>query len=168
MTATARYILVCRIQPAQVTQTFSPARIFHTRADAKSVAQTSKPALRVRSNLSPFACEICGPSHPQDRGKQLVLQIPQNDAIAYGTLLEGMRVPLALQRESRKWLRYYLDFCAKYRQAPGDDNSLPEFLRKLSSRGQFLQSLQTAAASVEAYLNLSASRQAFNHESSVA
>ncbi len=36
------------------------ARVFHTRADAGNVAQTSKPALRVRSNLPPFVCEMCG------------------------------------------------------------------------------------------------------------
>ena len=36
----------------------------------------------------------------------------------------------------RKWLRYYLDFCEKYRFNPADRNSFPQFDRKLQEKRQ--------------------------------
>ncbi|MBU1694180.1 MAG: integron integrase, partial [Verrucomicrobia bacterium] len=34
------------------------------------------------------------------------------------------------------WLRFYLDFCAKYEQPPRDRDSLQPFLLKLAEKGQ--------------------------------
>lgn len=36
----------------------------------------------------------------------------------------------------RKWLRYYLDFCAKYQHPPRDSDSLQLFMQKLSAKNQ--------------------------------
>ena len=38
--------------------------------------------------------------------------------------------------DSMKWLRYYLDFCAKYDEPPRDEDSLAPFLQKLASKRQ--------------------------------
>lgn len=34
------------------------------------------------------------------------------------------------------WLRFYLDFCAKYECPPRDRDSLQPFLQKLAAKGQ--------------------------------
>ena len=77
--------------------------------------------------------------------------IPENVAIAFEKRLEADRLNPAWRAEYRKWRRYYLDFCAKYRHPPGERDSLPEFLLKLSAKGQSVDRQQTAAASVQAY-----------------
>lgn len=47
----------------------------------------------------------------------------------------------------RKWLRYYLDFCAKFQHPPRDPDSLPLFMQKLSSKYQtHTQQAQAAKA----------------------
>ena len=35
-----------------------------------------------------------------------------------------------------KWLRFYLDFCQKYRHPPRDGDSLEPFLQKMASKRQ--------------------------------
>ena len=47
-----------------------------------------------------------------------------------------------------KWLRYYLDFCAKYHNPPRDRDSLPLFLQKLASKGQSAELQKQASDSV--------------------
>jgi hypothetical protein len=44
-----------------------------------------------------------------------------------------------------KWLRYYLDFCEKYRQLAGDPDSLTPFLHKLASKSQSREQQAEAA-----------------------
>jgi integron integrase len=53
-----------------------------------------------------------------------------------------------------KWLRYYLDFCLKYRHAPRDQDSLSPFLQKLAEKCQDTSRQQQAAASVAIYYEL--------------
>ena len=86
--------------------------------------------------------------------KSFVQQIPQNVAIAFDQRLGARGLSPPVQVDYRKWLRYYLDFCARYRHPPADRDSLPEFLRKLSSKGQSLERQQTAVASVQIYHEL--------------
>jgi integrase len=83
-----------------------------------------------------------------------VIQLPQNVAIAFDNRLETRRLNPPVRAEYRKWLRFYLDFCAKYRHPPADRDSLPEFLRKLSAKGQSVERQQAAAASVQIYHDL--------------
>lgn len=80
-----------------------------------------------------------------------MLQIPKNVALAFEKWLEAEELSPPGRVEYRKWLRYYLDFCAKYNHPAADRDSLPEFLRKLSSKGQSVERQKTAAASVQAY-----------------
>ena len=53
-----------------------------------------------------------------------------------------------------KWLRYYLDFCYKYRHPLGEAESLEPFLRKLVSKRQSIEQQRQAAASVDDYYAL--------------
>jgi integron integrase len=53
-----------------------------------------------------------------------------------------------------KWLRYYLDFCDKYRHEVLDRESVQAFLLKLASKNQSAEQQAQAARSVRLYLEL--------------
>jgi hypothetical protein len=57
-----------------------------------------------------------------------------------------------------KWLRFYLDFCAKYRHPAEDRERVEPFLQKLAEKGQSPDSQKRAAASVPMYHALVAGR----------
>lgn len=59
-----------------------------------------------------------------------------------------------------KWLRYYLDFCEKYRREALDRESLQAFLLKLASRNQSTGQQNQAARSVRLFLELAVPRPA--------
>jgi len=59
-----------------------------------------------------------------------------------------------MQMDCRKWLRFYLDFCMKYRHPPRDPDSLEPFLQKLASKNQPKASQEQAAASVKLYYDI--------------
>lgn len=48
-----------------------------------------------------------------------------------------------------KWIRYYLDFCVRYRFPPYDTNSFSHFSQKLSERKQTLDSIEEAYQAVQ-------------------
>jgi len=50
--------------------------------------------------------------------------------------MDTLRVPRLEQVECFKWLRYYLDFCLKYRHSTRDPDTEVLYLQKLSSKGQ--------------------------------
>ena len=54
----------------------------------------------------------------------------------------------------QKWLRYYLDFCAKYQHPPRDPDSLPLFLQKLSSKNQTADQQAQAAEAVQLFYDV--------------
>lgn len=54
----------------------------------------------------------------------------------------------------RKWLRYYLDFCTKYKHSYGAGESLPLFMAKLASKGQTDKQRQEAWDTVGLYLKM--------------
>lgn len=57
-------------------------------------------------------------------------------------------MPSAQRGDYLKWLRYYLDFCEKYRHPPRDHDSLQPFLQKLAAKGQSPDRQKQAAGSV--------------------
>ncbi len=57
-------------------------------------------------------------------------------AKAYSSYLTQKKIPVNLHRHYRKWLRYYLDFCQKYRAETADDESLAAFIVKLQEKNQ--------------------------------
>ncbi len=73
---------------------------------------------------------------------------------AFDQSLKASAVPLGMQMDYRKWLRFYLDFCMKYRHPPRDPDSLEPFLQKLASKNQSKASQEQAAASVKLYYDI--------------
>ncbi len=71
-----------------------------------------------------------------------------------GRRMQEAEVPQREQWDYLKWLRYYLDFCSKYRHAPRDDDSLAPLLEKLSSKNQSLDRQRQAAKAVGLYYDL--------------
>lgn len=68
--------------------------------------------------------------------------------------LEALRkeaVPQARFGEHLKWMRFYLDFCFKYRHPPRDPDSLEPFLLKLAAKNQPPVAQEQAARSVAFY-----------------
>ena len=68
--------------------------------------------------------------------------------------LRDKGVPLRLHGEYKKWLRYYLDFCQKYRYPPGRNGSLPPFLRKLQEKKQTDEQRKQAVRAITLYYEL--------------
>jgi integron integrase len=73
---------------------------------------------------------------------------------AFDQSLKSSAVPIGMQMDYRKWLRFYLDFCMKYRHPPRDPDSLEPFLQKLASKNQSKASQEQAAASVTLYYDI--------------
>lgn len=64
------------------------------------------------------------------------------------------RIPESQRVDYLKWLRFYLDFCLKYRCAPRDKDSLGPFLQKLTEKSQPTPLQEQAAASISLYHKL--------------
>jgi len=62
--------------------------------------------------------------------------IPLQLQAEFGTLLRNRSVPTGLHPHYKKWLRFYLDFCQKYRFSETDQKSLDHFLIKLQEKKQ--------------------------------
>jgi integron integrase len=80
--------------------------------------------------------------------------IPKQLSESFLAVLAERSVSSGDAREQLKWLRFYLDFCAKYRHPPRDPDSLEPFLQKLASKGQTPSRQEQAAASVAVYYDL--------------
>ena len=58
------------------------------------------------------------------------------------------------RKDLEKWLRYYLDFCAKYGHPPRDHDSQGPFLQKLASKNQSKGQQSQAARALKLYYGL--------------
>lgn len=68
--------------------------------------------------------------------------------------LAELHFPAARREDALKWLRFYLDFCLRYKHPPRDEESVTPFLQKLSAKGQSLEAQKEAAESVGIYQRL--------------
>lgn len=50
-----------------------------------------------------------------------------------------------------KWLRYYLDFCFKYKHPPRDPDSLDPYMQKLAAKNQSAAAQEEAAGAIKLY-----------------
>jgi integron integrase len=73
---------------------------------------------------------------------------------AFSRKMGETAVPSAERLDYLKWLRFYLDFCLKYRHPPRDEDSLEHFLQKLAEKHQSPQRQEQAAASIALYYDL--------------
>ncbi len=72
----------------------------------------------------------------------------------YDLLLEERKVPSAQHNYYRKWIRYYLDFCSKYRLPDTSSKNLTQFLSKLREKKQLDAQVKQASHAVSLYLDL--------------
>lgn len=62
--------------------------------------------------------------------------IPADILTRFSDMLKKRSVPIASHSYCLKWLRYYLDYCAKYNLPDKSSKSLPQFLLKLKEKKQ--------------------------------
>jgi hypothetical protein len=65
--------------------------------------------------------------------------------------LRNKPVPTRIHGEYKEWLRYYLDFCEKYRFSPERNESLPRFIRKLQEKKQTDEQRRPAVKAITLY-----------------
>ena len=88
-----------------------------------------------------------------------LIQINQNLLVSYNRELVSKNIPAKEQQYYVKWLRYYLDFCNKYKFNPADAGSLPHFIEKLHSKRQSTFQKQQAQKAIKIYFGLIAREQ---------
>lgn len=62
--------------------------------------------------------------------------------------MDPQRIPRLEQVAYFKWLRYYLDFCLKYRHSTRDPETEVLYLQKLSSKGQTENAQEQASRTI--------------------
>ena len=80
--------------------------------------------------------------------------IPAEIKIRYDAALVKENVPLPAHFHYRKWLRYYLDFCLKYRYEILKKESLSYFLKKLEDKNQTEQQQKQAFHAVSIFYEI--------------
>jgi len=85
-----------------------------------------------------------------------VIQIPALLIGRYLTHLGARGVSSNDFPEFKKWLRYYLDFCSKYRVTGDDSERLRMFIDKLKRKNQTVVQQQQAAYAVKLYFEIQA------------
>jgi integron integrase len=83
-----------------------------------------------------------------------MLVIPVELQSRYEDFLRRKAIPKNEQGAYQKWLRYYLDYCRKYRTPPKYKNSLPLFIQKLVDKQQSKSQRTQAAKAVTLYYDL--------------
>ena len=72
-------------------------------------------------------------------------QVPANISAAFQRRLDQAQVPADQRPDYRKWMGFYLDFCAKYRHSRALPTSLGPFLTKLAAKNQSVGRRRQAA-----------------------
>jgi hypothetical protein len=83
-----------------------------------------------------------------------MLKIPSALQAQFETALRQKAVPQNAVASYLKWLRYYLDFCQKYRFSETQRESLVHFLRKLDEKRQSRAQQQEASDAIALYYEL--------------
>jgi integron integrase len=89
-------------------------------------------------------------------------KIPGDIEAVFSGRMKKAGIDVLLQREYRKWLQYYLDFCRKYHHSPDDSDSPGKFMLKLNEKGQAPGSQKRAADSIRVYLDILAKKSSPN------
>jgi len=72
----------------------------------------------------------------------------------FGALLVKNKIPQKVHSHYLKWLRYYLDFCQRYRFSESNSRSLPNFIRKSKEKGQTDAQQKQANEAIHIYYEL--------------
>ena len=79
--------------------------------------------------------------------------IPLDILKQYDTVLKEKAVPLYLRADFRKWLRYYLDFRARYKLPDSRSEQVRLFVEKLREKNQTSKQQEQAAKAVREHLS---------------
>ena len=74
--------------------------------------------------------------------------IPKDLLIQFDDILKQRNVPLSSHSDYRKWLRYFLDYRAKYSPPDAKSDQVRLFAEKLRSKNQTAKQLEEAADAV--------------------
>jgi len=77
--------------------------------------------------------------------------IPKDVLIQFDDILKQRNVPLAFRADYRKWLRYFLDYCAKYHPPDTRSDQVRLFVEKLRSKNQAANEQEQAADAVSLF-----------------
>lgn len=80
--------------------------------------------------------------------------IPENILDQFNALLKQLKIPVAAHNDYRKWLRYFLDFRAKYSPPDSRSDQVRLFIEKLRSKKQTTEHLEQAADAVSLFFAL--------------
>jgi hypothetical protein len=80
-----------------------------------------------------------------------MLAIPSELQAQFEEHLGKRAIPKGLHGMYKKWLRYYLDFCQKYRFPPTHKQSLPRFIKKLQEKKQTNPQQEQATNAIKLY-----------------
>ncbi len=86
--------------------------------------------------------------------KSTMKQIPSDLKARYSSMLVQKGVPEKYHYYYGKWLRYYLDFCEKYRFNQLNKESIVYFVKKLKDKKQTDQQQKQAIHSISLYYEL--------------
>jgi len=76
----------------------------------------------------------------------------------FDAVLSARKVPSEQWNDYKKWVRFYLHFCEKYRHDPKDSQTLPQFIEKLASKNQSAAQQMQAQKSIRMLFACSNSR----------
>lgn len=80
--------------------------------------------------------------------------IPINILDQFNALLKQLKIPVGIHNDYRKWLRYFLDFRAKYSPPDSRSDQVRLFIEKLRSKNQTAEQLEQAADAVSLFFAL--------------
>ncbi len=83
-----------------------------------------------------------------------MLQVPSAVMANFEACLAAKNISENLRVHYKKWLRFYLDSCAKYHHDANKSDSLAGFLQKLSAKGQSEVQRKQATHAVSLYLGI--------------
>lgn len=83
-----------------------------------------------------------------------MLPVPAELQARFEECLRAQKIQENSRKYYQKWLRFYLDFCEKYRAEPTRRESLAAFLQKLRDKKQTDMQLQQASHTISLYFDL--------------
>lgn len=83
-----------------------------------------------------------------------MINIPNELWVKYGEILTNESIPVSFHNHYKKWLRYYLDYCHKYKQPYAERQSLHKFIEKLQEKDQSPEQQKEASQSVSMYYEM--------------
>jgi heme oxygenase len=83
-----------------------------------------------------------------------MLPIPQDVLAQFEAVLKERAVPVSFHADYKKWLRYYLDFRAKYSLPDSKSEHVRLFIEKLQKKNQTPEQQKQAAHALSLYFEI--------------